>query len=70
MKTGLIHSAVRRPTVYYRLKRQVVAEFQSDMARATGWHKEWLRWKRAISLQMRYNDLLFLKPNRLRSSLT
>lgn len=70
MKTRFIHSTSRRQPVYYKLKRQVVAEFQPDIERATGWRKEWLLWKRDFTLQMRYNELLFLKQTRLRSSLT
>ncbi|MVM42321.1 hypothetical protein GO730_39195 [Spirosoma sp. HMF3257] len=68
MKTGLIHTTIRRKPVYYKLKRQVVAEFQSEIAQANGWDRDWLHWKRGITLQMRYNNLLFSnQPTRHRS---
>jgi hypothetical protein len=60
MKTGLIHSCVKRQPVYWKLRRQVVAEFQPEIEKATGWRKEWLRWKRAMALEIRYNNLLYL----------
>ncbi|WP_157627020.1 hypothetical protein [Spirosoma luteum] len=69
MKTGLIHTTVRHPTIYYKLKRQVVLEFQPQMEGAVGWRRDWLRWKRGITLEIRYNDLLFSKQTSLRSSL-
>jgi hypothetical protein len=31
MKTGLIHTTVIHRTIYYKLKRQVVLEFQPQM---------------------------------------
>jgi hypothetical protein len=69
MRTGIIHSSSRREVVYRKLRRQVVIEFQADIERATGWRKDWLRWKRGITLEMRYNELLFSKEIKLRSSL-
>ena len=60
MKTGLIHSYAKRQPVYRKLKRQIVLEFQPDIAKATGWRKYWLRWKRAMVLEIRYNNLLYL----------
>lgn len=70
MKTGLIRTTLRRPAIYYKLKRQVVLEFQSDIGRTTGWRRDWLRWKRGITVEIRYNQLLFSKKTRLGISLT
>ena len=70
METGLIHSTLGRQAVYYKLRRQVVCEFQSEIGRAIGWRKDWLRWKRGITLEIRYNELLFSRQTRRRTSLT
>lgn len=59
MRPGLIHSSLRDLTIYRRLRRQVVTDFQTELAQATGWKKDWVRWKRGIALQERYNRLLF-----------
>lgn len=67
MKTGLIHITLRRSAIYYKLKRQVVSDFRSDIERVTGWKRDWLRWKRGIVLEIRYNQILFSKQNTLRS---
>ncbi len=70
MEIGLIHTTCIRQAVYYRMKRQVVAEFQPAMKRATGWRKKWLRWKRSVMLEIRYNQLLFSNESRLGIALT
>ena len=59
MKTGIVYRVSRRQAVCHKLKRQVVTEFKADLAQATGWKRDWLRWKRGITLEMRYNELLF-----------
>ncbi|GAA4460472.1 hypothetical protein GCM10023189_35630 [Nibrella saemangeumensis] len=59
MKTGFVRNFSKDLTVYRRLRRQVVAEFKEDLAQATGWRKDWVRWKRWLTLQSRYNELLF-----------
>lgn len=64
---GLIHTTAKLPAVCYKLKRQVVLEFQSDIEGSTGMRRAWLRWKRAITLEIRYNQLLFLIQTGLRS---
>ena len=67
MKTGLIHTSLRRSAICYKLKRQVVSDFRSNIERAIGWKRDWLRWERGITLEIRYNQILFSKQNRLRS---
>ncbi|WP_461079295.1 hypothetical protein [Spirosoma flavus] len=64
MTTALIFSS-RRPSVYRKLKRQVVAEFSEELRGKSGWKREWVRWKRVMVLQIRYNELLFVK-NKIR----
>lgn len=58
MKAGLIYSS-GRPSVYYKLKRQVVMEFAAELEQTTGWKRDWVRWKRSLALDIRYNQLLF-----------
>lgn len=58
MKMGFYYSSIR-PAVYQKLRRQVVIEFAPELAQATGWKRDWIRWKRGITLEIRYNQLLF-----------
>ncbi|MBD2755763.1 hypothetical protein [Spirosoma validum] len=58
MKAGLIYNS-RRPSVYYKLKRQVVLAFAAELKQAPGWKRNWVRWKRSLALDIRYNQLLF-----------
>ncbi|MDB5242715.1 MAG: hypothetical protein JWP57_3340 [Spirosoma sp.] len=60
MRTGLVHSYSIRVPVYYKIKRQIVAEYKEELEQATGWKKVWVRWKRSIALEIRYNNLLFV----------
>ena len=65
MKIGIGHSHSKRQPVYRTLRRQTVAEFKAELAQATGWQKDWIRWKRAMALEIRYNQLLFLRHEAL-----
>ncbi len=58
MKTGFYYSS-KRQGVYYRLKRQIVAEYTVELEQATGWKKNWIRWKRSMAVEIRLNQLLF-----------
>ncbi|MBD2703485.1 hypothetical protein IC229_22765 [Spirosoma sp. BT702] len=58
MTTGLIFSS-KRPIVYWNLRRQVIAEFREELRGTAGWKREWIRWKRGMALEIRYNELLF-----------
>jgi hypothetical protein len=58
MKAGFFHSS-QRQEVRYRLKRQVVVEYRLELEQATGLKKWWLRWKRRVALENKYNQLLF-----------
>lgn len=61
MKMGFYYSSRRLPAHYnYKLRRQVVIEFAPELKQATGWRRDWIRWKRGIALEIRYNQLLFL----------
>ncbi len=62
MKSGFVHWS-KRESVYYGLKRQTVIEYQSALKQATGWRKYWIRWKRGVSLEIRYNQLLFAQKH-------
>lgn len=59
MRTGLVYSSSKRQGVYYRLKRQVVTEYKLELEQATGWKRDWIRWKRSMAVEIRYNQLLF-----------
>ena len=59
MKTGLLYAYPKRHPVYGKLRRQIVTQFTAELRQATGWKKNWIRWKRAFTLEMRYNELLF-----------
>ena len=49
MKEGFFYASHRPPgEVTYRLKRQIVADFQPALAKATGVKKYWLRWLRMV----------------------
>lgn len=65
MRLGIVYSSSRRPVVYRGLKRQIVAEFKLELDQATGWKRDWIRWKRGIALEMRYNGLLFSEKQSL-----
>ena len=64
MKAGLIYSS-GRPSVYYKLKRQVVLAFAPELKQATGWKRNWVRWKRSLALDIRYNQLLFSRNEKI-----
>lgn len=58
MQAGFFHSPQRKE-IHYRLKRLVVAEYRFELEQATGLKKWWLRWKRRVALESKYNQLLF-----------
>lgn len=58
MKAGFFYT-FQRQAVYYRFKRQIVAEFQIELRQATGLKKMWLRWQRRVAIAIRYDQLLF-----------
>ncbi|WP_018618269.1 hypothetical protein [Spirosoma luteum] len=60
MKEGFFYSSHRPPgEVTYRLKRQIVADFQPALAKATGVKKYWIRWLRSVALESRCNQKLY-----------
>ncbi len=59
MKMGISYSYSKRIVVYRKLKRQIVIEFMVELNQAKGWKRDWVRWKRRIALETRYNQLLF-----------
>jgi hypothetical protein len=60
MKEGFFYAEHRPPgVVTYRLKRQIVADFQPELAKATGLKKYWLRWLRIVALESRCNQKLY-----------
>jgi hypothetical protein len=60
MKDGFFYSSDRPlGEVTYRLKRQVVADFQPALAKATGLQKYWLRWLRSVAVVSRCNQKLY-----------
>lgn len=64
MKAGFVYSLQRR-AVYYKLKRQIVAEYRLELGQTTGLKRSWLRWKRRVALESRYNQLLFSSNQQL-----
>ena len=48
------HQPIRRAIV-----KQVMAEYQSELDKATGWRRRWVNWKISIIIDMRYNEILF-----------
>ncbi len=65
MEAGFVYSWQRKE-VYYRLKRQIVTEYRLEFEQATGLKKSWVRWKRRVALEIRYNQLLFSRNQQYR----
>lgn len=45
--------------VYHRIRKQVLAQYTTQLQQATGWKRYFLRWKIALVANIRFREILF-----------
>ena len=41
------------------IRKQVVAEYESELEGSTGWRRHWVNWKINMVIEIRYKQILF-----------